>query len=92
MSAVQLPDELQRVIEQQVAEGRAASPAVFLEQAVLWLIDATSAEEADLRDVVGSGSADIESGRFTTVASPEDERRLWDGMAARLRSGLSAGG
>ena len=45
MGVIQLPDELQRVIERQVAEGRAASSAAFLEEAVRRLVDETRGEE-----------------------------------------------
>ena len=51
MGVVQLPDELQRVIERQVAEGRAASPAAFLEEAVRRLVD----EARDEEDETASG-------------------------------------
>ncbi|WP_160299887.1 hypothetical protein [Belnapia sp. F-4-1] len=49
MGVVQLPNELQRVIEQQVAEGRAASPSAFLEEAVMRLADEPTAEDEALR-------------------------------------------
>lgn len=92
MGVVQLPDELQRVIERQVADGRAASPTAFLEEAVMRLIDETRIEEGELHQVVKAGAADIDAGRYTTVATPEDERRLQDGMMARLRARLSTDG
>ena len=92
MGVVQLPDELQRVIERQVAEGRAASPTAFLEEAVMRLVDETAAEEDELRRTVEAGLADIGAGRTTTVATVEDERRLRDGMMARLRSRISSNG
>ena len=90
MGVIQLPDELQRVIERQVAEGRAASSAAFLEEAVRRLVDETRGEEDELLLAVEAGSADIEAGRYLTVATPEDERRIHDGMMARLRARLSA--
>ena len=90
MGVVQLPDELQRVIDRQVAEGRAVSPAAFLEEAVRRLVDETKGEENELLQAVEAGSADIEAGRYVTVATPEDERRVHDGMMARLQGRLSA--
>ena len=90
MGVIQLPDELQRVIERQVAEGRAASPAAFLEEAVRRLVDETTGEEDELLQAVEGGSADIEAGRYVTVATPEDQRRAHDGMMARLQARLSA--
>jgi predicted transcriptional regulator len=92
MGVVQLPDELQRVIDRQVAEGRAASPTAFVEEAVMRLVEEAGAEEDALQLAVEAGSADIEAGRYTTVATPEDEQHLQDGFAARLLARLSAGG
>ena len=43
MGVIQLPDELQQVIEREVAEGRAISPAAFLQEAVMRLVDASRA-------------------------------------------------
>ena len=91
MGVVQLPDELQRVIERQVAEGRAASSAAFLEEAVRRLVDEATVEEGELLRAVEAGSADMEAGRYVTVATPEDERRVQDGMMTRLLARLSAG-
>lgn len=91
MGVVQLPDGLQRVIERQVAEGRASSSTAFLEEAVMRLVDETSAEEDDVQRAVQDGSADIDAGRYRTVASPDDERRLRDDVMTRLRSRLPSG-
>jgi predicted transcriptional regulator len=76
MAVVQLPDELQRVIETQVAEGWAASAAAFLEDAVRRLIDDARAEEDDIRAAAQAGVADIEAGRYVTTETPEDGRLL----------------
>ena len=92
MDVVRLPDELQRVIERQVAEGRAISLAAFLEEAVMRLVDEAKAEEDELQEAVRAGSNDIDAGRYEMVTSPEDERRLQDGMMARLRTRLSTDG
>ena len=89
MGVIQLSDELQRVIERQVAEGRAASPAAFLEEAVRRLVEEAGGEEDELLQAVEAGSADIEAGRYVIVATPADERRVHDGMMARLRARLS---
>ena len=92
MGVVQLPDGLQRVIERQVAEGRASSPTAFLEEAVMRLVDETSAEEDEVQRAVQDGSADIDAGRYRTVASSDDERRLRDDVMTRLRSRLPTDG
>ncbi len=92
MGMVQLPDELQRVIERQVVAGRAASPAAFLEDAVMQLMDEARGEEDERLQVVETGAAAIAAGRYTTVATSEDERHVQDGMLERLRARLSNGG
>jgi predicted transcriptional regulator len=91
MGAIQLPDELQRVIEQQVAEGRATSPIAFLEAAVLRLVDEHHLEEEEVRLAARAGIADMEAGRYTTIATPEDAQRLRDRLTARLRRHLAEG-
>lgn len=90
MGAIQLPDELQRLIERQVAEGRAATPTAFLEEAVMRLVDETRAEEDAVRQAVEAGLADIEAGRHTTVAIREDGQRLQQRLIARLQARLAA--
>jgi predicted transcriptional regulator len=90
MGVVQLPDELQRVIERQVAEGRAASPTAFLEEAVMRLVDEAQAEEDALLQASEAGRADIDAGRYATVATPEDGRLLQERLMARLKARLAA--
>lgn len=91
MTLLHLPDELQRVINRQVAEGRAASTTAFLEEAVMRLVEDTAAEEADIHVAVVAGDADLAAGRYRTIATPDDERRLIDDLMARVRAGLSNG-
>ncbi len=90
MGAIQLPDELQRVIEGEVAEGRAASAAAFLEEAVLRLVEDAHAEEEETHRAAQAGIADAEAGRYTIVGTPEDGQRLHARMMARLRERLAA--
>jgi predicted transcriptional regulator len=90
MGAIQLPDELERVIERQVAEGRATSPVAFLEEAVRRLLDDDRLEQEDLQAAVQAGVADIEAGRYTLIATPEDDQRLDERLMARLRARLAA--
>ena len=92
MGVVQLPDELQRVIERQVAEGRAASPAAFLEEAVMRLVDEAGAEEDAIRQASEAGSADIAAGRYTTLATPGDGQALQERLMARVQARLAAKG
>ncbi len=92
MTLLHLPDELQRVINRQVAEGRAVSAAAFLEEAVMRLVEDSAAEEADIRAAVTAGDADMEAGRYRAIATPAEERQLVDDLMARVRAGLSGEG
>jgi Arc/MetJ-type ribon-helix-helix transcriptional regulator len=92
MTLLHLPDELQRVIHREVAEGRAASAAAFLEEAVMRLVEDNATEDADIRAAVAAGDADVEAGRYRTIATASDERRLIDEVMARVRAGQSDGG
>ena len=92
MGAVQLPDELQQVIDQQVAEGRAATPMAFLEEAIMRLVDDGFAEEGALQHAVSAGLADIGAGHYTTVATEEDGTLLQQRLMAKLQSRLSEPG
>ena len=91
MGAIQLPDELQHVIDQQVSEGRAASPAAFLQEAVMRLVEEARAEEADIRAAAEAGIADMEAGRCVTVSTPEDTNLMQERMMMRLRARLTTG-
>ena len=91
MGAIQLPDELQRIIEREVAEGRASSPAAFLEQAVMRLLDDARSEEQDISAVADAGAADIAAGKYTTIASGLDGERLYERAMERLRARLAGG-
>ena len=91
MGAVQLPDELQRVIERQVAEGRATSPAAFLEEAVMRLVDEARSEEDEVAGAVQAGLADIEAGRYTTVSGDASRQLVHERIMARLRARLADG-
>ncbi len=80
------------MIERQVAEGRADSPAAFVEGAVRRLVDETRAEEEDVRQAAEAGVADIAAGRYATVATEEDGQLLRERLMARLRGRLVADG
>ena len=92
MGMVQPTDELQRVIERQVAEGRATSPTAFLEEAVMRLVEEAHAEEDAVRHASEAWRADIEAGRYTTIATLEDERLLQERLMARLQARLTTDG
>lgn len=81
MSAVQIPDELRQVIDRQVAEGRAASAAEFLEAAVRRYALELEADDAELVAAANEGIEAIRRGDYITISSPEDEaafrQRVW---------------
>ena len=91
MGVGQRPDELQRVIERRVTEGRAVSPAA-LEQAVMRLVDEAGAEEDELRQAVAIGSANIDAGHFTTVATLLLHSARDHGLEAAGRCGIDRDG
>jgi len=84
MGAVQLSDDLLQVIGRQVAEGRAASEAEFLAEAVQRYAQALDAAEAEILAAAEEGIADIEAGRFTLIDGPDDMRRLRAELAETL--------
>ena len=90
MGIVRLPDEIGKMIDSQVALGRARSASAFVEEAVLRLLDDARAEEAEIAEAAAVGIADIEAGRFVVVSTAEESRKLFEGFAARMRSALSA--
>ena len=92
MGLIQQPDELQCVIEQQVAQGRASSPLAFLEDAVMRLVEESDAEEDEIRRTAEAGLADIKAGRYTTITTSDDQQRLQRRLLDRLQARLAANG
>jgi hypothetical protein len=56
-----------------------------LDEAPLRLVHDASLKDEDINRAVQTGFADIEAGRYTTVANDEDAQRLGERMMARLR-------
>lgn len=90
MGAIQLRDELQDVIEQQVAKGRVPNADAFLEEAIARYAEELQAEAEEIDQVVAAGRADIEAGRHTTIATPEDSEVFHERVMARVRERLAA--
>jgi len=86
MGAVQIPDELERVIERRVAEGRATDMAASVHEAVSRLLDDTDAEQDDIER---AALADAAAGRTTTIATAADEQALHEHPTTRLRDRLA---
>ena len=86
---VRLPEQLQDVVDRQVAEGRIASRDAFLVEAARRFADEIALED-DLRAEAAAGIADVEKGRFIAVDAPADVAALHEATMARLRARLAA--
>ncbi len=85
---VQLPDDLRRIIDRQIAEGHARSEADFLVQAAQLYADHLDAEH-EIAAMVERADADVAARRFTMVATPEDSQVLHEAAMARLRTRMA---
>lgn len=95
MGVVQLPDDLKRVIDRQISEGRVSSEASFLEEAVRrYAVELELEDELEDEIVAAAraGIADIEAGHYTTISTPEDAEALHERTMARLRAKLAERG
>jgi len=88
MGAVQIPDHLQQVIDRQVAEGRAASEADYVVNALCAYAEHIEAEN-EIAAMADRADADMASGRFLTVTGPEDNEALHASAMTRLRTRMS---
>lgn len=84
---VQLPEHLKDIIDRKVAEGQVASEAAFLDEAIRRYADDLEAED-EIAAVAAAGIADIEAGRYITMATPEDDEALHRRAMERLHAGL----
>lgn len=85
---VQLPDDLRNTIDRQVAEGRAASEAEYVAQALRLYADHLDAEE-EIAGMVECADADMGSGRYLLVSTPDDSEALHQRTMDRLRTNLA---
>jgi predicted transcriptional regulator len=92
MGMIPLSDEVQRLVEREVAAGRASTPTAFVEAAVLRLTEEAQRQDEEMAEVAAEGIADIEAGRYVTIASEAEMRRLFDGMLERVRARRAAEG
>ena len=90
MSYVALPDDLKSLIERQVAEGRAASEADFVAEAVRLYADYLQSGD-DIAAMVERADADVAAGRYVTVATPGDSEAAHQQMVRHLRAKLAEG-
>ncbi len=85
--SVELPEEVQQVVDREVAEGRAASRSAFLIEAAKRYADDLSLENEIVAEAE-AGIADADAGRFVTIASPGDQEAHHRRTMARLRAQL----
>jgi len=86
---VQLPDDLRSIIDRQVAEGRAASEAEYVAEALRLYADHLDAED-EIAAMVERADAEMASGRFVTISTPEDGDALHQRAMDRLRTSLAS--
>jgi len=89
MIQVQLPEQIQQVIDRQVARGRVTSQGEFIIEAARRFAEDIVLEDEIVREAQ-AGIADAEAGRFVTVATTEDATRMHERAMARLQTGVAA--
>jgi len=86
---VRLPDDIQAIIDRQVAPGRVPNPSAYLLEAARRF-----AEDLEMEDEIAAealaGIADAEAGRFATIATPADTEAWQARTMGRLRDRLVA--
>jgi Arc/MetJ-type ribon-helix-helix transcriptional regulator len=86
---IDLPAEIAAVIDREVGAGRVRSVDAYLVEAAR-----RSAEDLEAEDEIvveaEAGIADIEAGRYVTIATPEDATAFSQRTIARLRDRLAA--
>lgn len=88
---IQLPEQIQQVIDRQVADGRIASQSEFLIEAARRFAEDIALED-EIMIEAEAGIADAEAGRFVTVATSQDAAALHSRTMARLAGRLLADG
>jgi Arc/MetJ-type ribon-helix-helix transcriptional regulator len=87
---VRLPDEIQEIIDRQVAAGRVKNADAYLVEAARRFAEDLEAEDEIVVEAE-AGIADAEAGRYLTIATPEDAKALHERTMMRLRDRLAAG-
>ncbi len=86
---ISLPEEVQSVIERQVAAGYASSTDAFLEEAARRYAEDLEAESEIMVEAL-AGIADADAGNFVTISTPEDTEHLHQRTMERVRARLAA--
>jgi len=86
---VSLPEEIQAIIDREIASGRVASANAYLVEAARRFAEDIAAEDEIVAEVE-AGIADAKAGRSVTIATPADAEALHERTMARLRDRLAA--
>ena len=86
---VQLPDDLRRVIDRQIAEGRAASEVEYVAEALRLYADHLEAED-EIANMAERADADMALGRYVTISTSDDSEALHQRAMDRLRASLAS--
>jgi len=86
---VQLPDDLKRIIDRQIAEGHAASEADYLAEAARLYAEYLDAEN-EIAEMIERADDDVAAGRYALVITPEDSQALHESAMDRLRARLAS--
>ena len=89
MGAVRIPDQLKRIIDRQIASGRAASEAEYVAEAPRAYADHIDAQD-EIAAIADRADADMASGRFVTVNGEEDGEALHERAMARLHARMAS--
>ena len=89
MLQITLPEEVESVIERQVAAGYAPSIDAFVEEAARRYAQDLEAENEIVTEAL-AGIADAEAGHYITISTPEDAQSLHQRTMERLRARLAA--
>lgn len=88
---ITLPDEIQAIIDRQIAAGRVESLDAYIVEAAHRLAADIEVEE-EIAAEAAAGIADAEAGHYVTIATAEGGEAWHDRMMARLRDRLAATG
>ncbi len=86
---VKLPEDIQEIIDRQVAAGRVESVDAYLLEAARRFAEDLEVEDEIVAEAE-AGIADAEAGHYTTITAPEDAEALHERTMARLRDRLAA--
>jgi len=84
-----LPDEIQAIIDRQIAAGRVESADAYLVEAARRFAADIEAEDEIVAEAL-AGIADAEAGHYVTITTPDTAETWREQMMERLRNRLAA--